>query len=297
MNSERKNNSNQNTQTLGDIIKQKPILLYSILISILLLIIFTFYMIEKLIFVILTLLTFTRIISIPIQILLHILFVRYIVIQIAFAGQNFFISKSIYKNIGKMQSDHILKEIKSLHDLLSIFNDIRGLAISISQLNDIKKQIETIQNLSNYSLDIFSRMKSRFNSLTIDQQLFYNNILSLNESINNGNLSNFINNTINVIRKYGHESLADVPDEEKNKIIAELSNRNLNLQRILMLCHTIMEQIVDYIGDIYPCFNLRRLRNYFYNRLFASVEQLHCELSIYFNFKEKHLIKKDKCKL
>ena len=297
MNSERKNNSNQNTQTLGDIIKQKPILLYSILISILLLIIFTFYMIEKLIFIILTLLTFTRIISIPIQILLHILFVRYIVIQIAFAGQNFFISKSIYKNIGKMQSDHILKEIKSLHDLLSIFNDIRGLAISISQLNDIKKQIETIQNLSNYSLDIFSRMKSRFNSLTIDQQLFYNNILSLNESINNGNLSNFINNIINVIKKYGHESLADVPDEEKNKIIAELSNRNLNLQRILMLCHTIMEQIVDYIGDIYPCFNLRRLRNYFYNRLFASVEQLHCELSIYFNFEEKHLITKDKCKL
>ena len=297
MDTERKSNSNQNNQTLGEIIKKKPILLYSILISILLLIIFTFYMIEKLIFIILTLITFTPIISIPIQILLHILFVRYIVIQIAFAGQNFFISKSIYKNIGKMQSDHILKEIKSLHDLLSIFNDIRGLVISISQLNDIKKQIETIQNLTNYTLDIFSKMKSKFNSLTIDQQLFYNNILSLNESINNRNLSNFINDIINVIRKYGHESLADVPDEEKNKIIAELSNRNLNLQKILMLCHTIMEQIIDYIGDIYPCLNLRRLRNYFYNRLFASVEQLHCELSDYFNFEEKHLITKDKCKL
>ena len=297
MDTERKSNSNQNNQTLGEIIKKRPILLYSILISILLLIIFTFYMIEKLIFIILTLITFTPIISIPIQILLHILFVRYIVIQIAFAGQNFFISKSIYKNIGKMQSDHILKEIKSLHDLLSIFNDIRGLVISISQLNDIKKQIETIQNLTNYTLDIFSRMKNKFNSLTIDQQLFYNNILSLNESINNRNLSNFINDIINVIRKYKHESLADVPDEEKNKIIAELSNRNLNLQKILMLCHTIMEQIIDYIGEIYPCLNIRRLRNYFYNRLFASVEQLHCELSDYFNFEEKHLITKDKCKL
>jgi hypothetical protein len=196
-----------------------------------------------------------------------------------------------------MQSTHILKEIKSLHDLLSIFNDIRGLAISISQLNDIKKQIETIQNLANYTLDIFSRMKSKFNSLTIDQQLFYNNILSLNESINNGNLLNFINDIINVIRKYGHESLADVPDEEKNKIIAQLSNRNLNLQKILMLSHTIMEQIIDYIGDIYPCLSLRKLRNYFYNRLFASVEQLHCELSDYYNFIEKHLITKDKCKL
>ena len=297
MDSERQRNSNQNTQTLGEIIKQKPILLYSILISILLLIIFTFYMIEKLIFVILTLVTFTRIISIPIQILLHILFVRYIVIQIAFAGQNFFISKSIYKNIGKMQSNHILKEIKSLHDLLSIFNDIRGLVISISQLNDIKKELETIQNITNYTLDIFSRMKNKFNSLTIDQQLFYNNILSLNESINNGNLSNFINDIINVIRKYGHESLANVPDEEKNKIIAQLSNSNLNLQRILMLCHTINEQIIDYIGDIYPCLSLRKLRNYFYNRLFASVEQLHCELSDYYNFIEKHLITKDKCKL
>jgi len=297
MESERKKNSNQSEQTLGEIIKKKPILLYSILISIVLFVIFLFYMIEKLIFIILTLITFTRIISIPIQILLHILFVRYIVIQIAFAGQNFFISKSIYKNIGKMQSEHIMKEIKSFHDLLSVFNDIRGLVISISQLNDIKKQIETIQNLINYSLDIFRRMKNKFNSLTIDQQLFYNNILSLNEAINNGNLSNFINNIISVIRKNGHESLADIPDEEKNKIIAQLSNRNLNLQQILVLCHSIMEQIMDFIGDIYPCFNIRKMRNYFYNRLFASVEQLHCELSDYYNFEEKHLITKDNCEL
>ena len=297
MNSERKNNSNQNNQTLGEIINKKPILLYSILISALLLALFTFYMIEKIIFIILTLITFTRILSIPIQILLHLLFVRYVVIQIAFAGQNFFISKSIYKNLGNMQSAHILKEIKFFHDLLSIFNGIRGLIISISQLNDIKKQIEKIQNLSNYILDIFSRMKSKFNSLTIDQQLFYNNILSLNESINNGDLLNFINDIINVIRKYGQESLADVPDEEKNKIIAELSHRNLNLQKILMLCHSLIEQIVDYIGDIYPFFNLRKMRNYFYNRLFASIEQIHCELRDYYNFEEKHLITKDNCKL
>lgn len=134
-------------------------------------------------------------------------------------------------NLGKNQAGPVLKAIKAVHDSLSILNDIRGLIVSIKELSEIKKNIELIQNIINYVLDIFTKMKNKFNSLTIDQQIFYDNICSLNESINNGNLLTFINDTIDTIKKYEQDSLSDIPDEERNKIVSELSGNNLNTQK------------------------------------------------------------------
>ena len=287
---------NQNSSSSKEIYKKNPILFLLILTNLLLLFLLLFYLIEKLIFIILVTITFTKLIAIPIQIILHLLLLRYIIIQIAFAGQNTIVLRSMLLNLGKIQASPIYKNLKSLHDCLSILNDIRGLVASIKELSDIKKQIGVIQTFINYYLDILSRVKNKFN-LTIDQEIFYNNIFSLNDSINNGNLLNFINNTIDVIKKYNKESLSYIPDEEKNIIVSELSGRNLNIQKILMLCHVLMEQIEDYIGDKYICLNKRYIRNYFKNNLFASIEQFHCELSNYYNFEENILITKDKCKI
>jgi hypothetical protein len=58
-----------------------------------------------------------------------------------------------------------------------------------------------------------------------------------------------------------------------------------------------MEILIDFIGENYPWYSCRYIRNFFYNRLFASIEQIHCELSNYYIFEEKTLITKDKCKL
>ena len=289
------NKSNKNNA--NTFYKRNPILFLMLIVTVLLLILFIFFLIEKIIFIILTKITFTKLISLPIQIILHLLLLRYIIIQIAFAGQNTFVLRSMLLNLGKIQAIHIYKKLKSLHDSLSILNDIRGLASSIKELSEIKKQIGIIQTIINYSLDILSRMKNKFNSLTTDQDIFYNNILSLNDSINNGNLLPFLNNTIDIIKKYGKESLSDVPDEDKNKIVSDLSDRNLNIQKILMLCHMLMEQIEDYFGEKYSCLNIRYIRNYFNNKLFASIEQFHCELSNYYNYEENILITKDKCKI
>ena len=263
------NKSNKNNA--NTFYKRNPILFLMLIVTVLLLILFIFFLIEKIIFIILTKITFTKFILLPIQIILHLLLLRYIIIQVAFAGQNTLVLRSMLLNLGKIQATHIYKKLKSLHDSLSILNDIRGLASSIKELSEIKKQIGIIQTIINYSLDILSRMKNKFNSLTTDQDIFYNNILSLNDSINNGNLLSFLNNTIDTIKKYGKESLSDVPDEDKNKIVSDLSDRNLNIQKILMLCHMLMEQIEDYIGEKYSCLNIRYIRNYFNNKLFAKI--------------------------
>ena len=292
-----KNNSIQGNNSSNDNPKTNKVIYYILTITIILIILFIFYLVEKIIFILLTTITFTKLISFPLQVFLHLLLIRYIILQIAFAGQNIFISNSMMKNLGKIQASHIFKVLKELHDSLSILNDIRGLVASNKELSEIKKQIGSLRNIINYISDIFTRMKTKFNILSNDQDIFYNNLVSLNDSINNGNLLSFLNNAIDVLKKYDKYSLADIPDEEKNKIVSELSDRNLNIQQILLLCHMLMEQITDYIGDNYSFCNLRRIRNFFKNKLFSSIEQLHCELSNYYNFEEKFLITKDNCKL
>ena len=169
--------------------------------------------------------------------------------------------------------------------------------MNIKELSEIKKQISNIQTIINYILDIFNRIKNKFNKLSIEQEIFNNTILSLRESINTSNLTNSINNAIDTIKKYDKVSLSDIPEEDKNKIISELSNNNFNIQNILMNCHKLMEQIDDYLGDKLKWSSSKYIRNYFYNKLFASIEQLHCELNNYYNIEEKILITKDKCKL
>ena len=293
MENKQENNQDKSDGTLFKFFKKKVFIFLCIIIFIL----FILYLIEKFVFIILTLLTFTKLISFPLQIILHLLLIRYIVIQIAFVGQNFITLRSVLHSAGRAQASQIKKDLNSLHDVLALLIDIRALALSVKELNDIKKQVNTIKDLNNYFIDIFNRMRNKFHELTIDQDLFYNNISQLNDSINNGNLISFVNNTINTIKKYNKESLADIPDEEKNEILSKISNRNLNVQKMLVLSHNIMEQIDDYIGDKYFCFNMRYIRNYFKNNLFASLEQLHIELNNYYQFEENYFITKDNCKL
>ena len=290
-------NNNQSNSNENSILKKNPKLYLVLLITVALIILFIFYLIEKILFIILTTITFTKLIAFPLQILLHILFIRHIIIQVAFAGQNIVVSSSMLYNLGKNQATPVLKAIKALHDSLSILNDVRGLIVSVKELTEMKKNIGVIQSIINYVLDTFSKMKSKFNTLSLEQQMLYDNICRLNETIINGNVISFVNNTIDTIKKYNQESLADIPEQEREKIVSELSGKNVNTQQILAICHTLMEILIDFIGENYPWYSCRYIRNFFYNRLFASIEQIHCELSNYYIFEEKTLITKDKCKL
>ncbi len=289
------NDSNQNSQTLKDFMNKNPLFSLFLLACLILMILLFLYLIEKIIFIILTLITFTPLISFPLLVVLHLLLIRYIVIQVAFTGQNMFASRAIQYNIGRMQANQILKILQSFHDLLSLFNDIRGLVITLKQLNDLKRQITIIQRSISYFIDVFNKMKNKFHELTIEQQLFYNNILLFNTSINNENFISFINNTIDAINKHDTQFLSDLPEEEKNKITAECFNRKVEIQNLLMLSHGIMDQVIDYIGD--NSLSRRNIRNYFKNKLFGSIEQFQVELSNYYNYEEKKLITTDNCQL
>ena len=129
--------------------------------------------------------------------------IRYIILEIAFSGQNLLISRSIFYNYGKVYASHIYNTLVSLRESLSVFNDVRSLVISLKELNTIKRQIDSINYMINHCLDILNKIKNKFHQLTIDQQLFFNNLNYLKESINSGNLIKFIDETIEIIEKNG----------------------------------------------------------------------------------------------
>ena len=301
MENHNQSNSNESTEngSLNEYSKKHPIIYLILLITIILIILFIICFIEKIIFIILTTITFTKLLSFPLQILLHILFIRYIIIQVAFAGQNIAISNSMLYNIGKTQVKPLYKALINLHDSMSILKNFGQFKINLKELSEMKKNIEIIQVLINEALIIFRKMNDKFNNFSQEQQILYDNMSSLNEIINNGfnngNILLLINNISDVIKKNNKESLSEVPDEEKDEIISQLSNNTQNIQKILAICHTLMDIITDFIGDKYKWYSRRYIRNFFVNRLFGSIEQLHCELSNIYNLEEKTLITKDKC--
>ena len=295
-NSERENSHS----FLSHILKSEDKLFLIIILTLIIIFLLILYLIEKIIFIILTFITFTSIISFPLQVLLHLLLIRYIILEIAFSGQNLFISRTIFYNYGKVYASHIYNALVSLRESLSVFNDVRSLVISLKELNSIKRQIDSINFMINNCLDILNKIKNKFHQLTIDQQLFFNNLNYLKESINSGNLVKFIDETIEVIEKDGKNSLADIPDEERDSIVSKISHQdsnNLNIQKILVLIRILIDQLNDYLGEHYSCFSKRYIRNYLNNKLFASIEQFQIELIDKFCIEEHQLITKDKCQI
>ena len=207
--------------------KKEDKLLLIIIITIILIIILLLYLIEKIIFIILTKLTFTPLISFPLQIFLHLLLIRYLILEIAFSGQNKFISRSIFYNLGKMQACHLFDTFNLFLTVLLTFKvKAKDLIINLSDLYSLKRQLNAVNFLLNYHLDIFRKMKNKFNLLSIDQQLFFNNINYLKDAFNKGNFGNFINETIQTFETSGKKSLIELSDDEKDNIESKISVSN-----------------------------------------------------------------------
>jgi len=297
----RNNSENENQHSFLSRFKNQDKLLLIIIITIILIIILLFYLIEKIIFIILTKITFTSLISFPLQIFLHLLLIRYIIIQIAFSGQNNLISRSIFYGFGKMQACHVHDTLRPLlTSLLSFQQKIKDLYISLNELNSLKRYLNSVNYLIDIYLDIFNKMKNKFNQLTLDQQIFYNNLNYLKDAINKDNLGNFIDDSIRVIETNGKNSIIELPEEILNNIKSTISEQNSNIfntDKIMEILLSMIKQVEDYIGENYHCFTRRYIRNYLHNKLFGSLEQFQVELNDKFNIREYQLITKDKCQI
>ena len=276
----------------------KDILYNCLFVIIIVIIILIILLVEQLIYTILLKIFFTRIVSIPAQILLHILFLRYLILEIIFAFNNSVLSRQFIYDYGLNIANNMYKSFSSFHDSLSLLNNNTKLfSLDLDNITEIKNQIEMMQRIIKKQIDLFTKIKNRFNSLTNDQQIYYNNLNKLNDLIEEGHLMGFFNLIINKLQNCNRSSINNCQVEIKNEISTELFKNYKNFQNLLFFCHSILEQIMDYRGDEYNSSGFRKVRNYFNNNLFASIEQFQCELDNFFKYEIKNFLTKDKCKI
>ena len=236
-----KNTENENKRKNPYLMKD--ILDNCLFVIIIVLIVLIILLVEKLIYTILLKIFFTRFISIPTQILLHILYLRYLILEIIFAFNNNILSRQFIYDYGLNIANNIYKSFSSFHDSLSLLNNNTKLfSIDLDNIIEIKSQIEMMQRIIKKEIDLFTKIKNRFNSLTNDQQIYYNNLNNLNDSIEEGHLLNIINLIINNLKNCNRSSINNCKVEIK--ISAELFKNYRNFQNLLFFCHSILEQII-----------------------------------------------------
>ena len=269
--------------------------LYAIDILKKILIIIFIYYIEKLLYMILTYILYFSFLSISFQIFLHLLLLRYLVLKVAFAGLSFFISRNIQYKRGIMQASYILKELDILKSSFSLLFDESKPIEEIKYFNILQRNLKSSILIIKKFWQVFHKMKEKFNSLTSDQNIFYNNISNLKILLEKSKILNFLND---VIKKLKEEKVSDIKNisiKERDEIIERKNSikkiMNSNTNNII---NNLITQLTDYIGEDYSSYSFRYIRNYFFNFLFASLHQFDVELDSHFIFEQKSLITKDR---
>ena len=258
------------------------------------LIIILIYYIEKLLYMILTFILYFSFLSISFQIFLHLLLLRYLVLKVAFAGLSFFISRNIQYKRGIIQASYILKELNILKSSFSLLFDESKPVEEIKYFNILQRNMKSSILIINKFWQVFHKMKEKFNSLTYDQNIFYNNISNLKISLEKSKILNFLNDVIKKLKEENASDIKNISTKERDEII----ERKNSIKKILdantnNIINNLITQLIDYIGEDYYLYSPRYIRNYFFNFLFASIQQFDVELDSYFIFEQKNLITKD----
>ena len=253
------------------------------------------YIIEKLIYSIILLFLFFPFLAIIFQIILHLLLLRYLILKVAFAGLSFFISRNIQYNRGKLEASYIYKELIILKSSLDLFLDEFKPVEELKNFYTLHKNIKNSVLIINHFWKIFNKMKERFNELTYDQNIFYENINNLKKLLEKSEILNFLNYIIIKMREEKIININNISKKEKDKITERKNtiknNIKINANNII---NFLINQLIDYIGENYKFYSPRYIRNYFSNLLFASLNQFDVELDSYYIFEKKNLVTKDR---
>ena len=263
-------------------------------ISIYLLILIIAYIIEYLLYKLLLQILKFLLLSIIFQIILHLLFLRYLVLKVAFAGLSFFITRNIQYKRGKMQASYLYRELLILKSSFALLFDELKPIEEIKYFYTLQRNIKSSFIVIKHFYDIFHKMKEKFNELTIDQNNFYEYISKLKNLLEKAEILKFLNDIIIKLREDKITNINHLAKEKKNKIL----ERKNNIQKILEInsnnyTNYLISQLEDYIGEKYPVYSMRYIRNYFSNLLFASLNQFDIELHSYYIYEQKSLLTKD----
>ena len=260
---------------------------------IILIIIIIIYFIEKLIFFILNLIFQFWFISVLIQIILHLCLLRYIVLKIAFAGLSFIFSRTLSIKIGTRQAIYYFNLLGALQSAIDIIFNKEKPVKELNHLITIQRNVKNANIIIKKLYKVFTKMKIKFNNLTYDQAIFYQNLTHLYNSFEQSELLTLLNNIIKKIREEKIYSIEQLSADEKEKFNNEKKETERYIDMMNDSLNLIANQIRDFIGEDYCIFSPRYIRNFFRNYLFASLQQFQVELEDYFIYEEKKLRTKD----
>ena len=265
----------------------KKILIYTIVLIII-------YYTEKLLYKILSYILYFSFLSILFQIILHLLLLRYLVLKVAFAGLSFFISRNIQYKRGIMQASYILKELDILKSSFSLLFDESKPVEEIKHFNIIQRNVKNSIFIIKKYWQIFHKMKEKFNSLTLDQNIFYENILNLKTLLDESKLLKFLNDVITKLKEEKVYEINSLNKKERDEIIERRNSiKKIIETNVNNIIDNLVTQLNDYIGEKYSVCSTRYIRNYFKNLLFASLQQFDVGLDSFFHFEQKILFTKD----
>ena len=251
------------------------------------------YFLEKLIFNIINLLFYFWFISIIIQIIIHLYILRYLVLALEFPGLYFIPRRILEFKYGKKEAIYLYNELETLKSSFDlIFSDKKPVE-ELKHLSSIYRNVKTANEIIKTFYRDFTKMKTKFNILTIDQDIFYQNITNLYNSFEQSEYTKLLNNITRILRIEKKYHIKDLSIASKEKINNEKKETEKYIENIKYFIDLIINQIKDYLGLEYYFFYPRYIRNFFKNELFGSLFEVHIELEGIFKFEEKKLKTKD----
>ena len=162
-------------------IKKYP-LYYLLKFFIILIVIIIVLLIEKLLYFIISLVFYYWFISVQIQIILHLWLLRYLVLKMSFAGLSFIVKRVLSYKKGIRVATYLYNELETLRSGLDLIFNKEKPVQELKHLITIQRNIKTAYTVMKCFYKIFTKMKVKFNNLTFDQNIFYENLTKLYNS-------------------------------------------------------------------------------------------------------------------
>ena len=220
--------------------------------------------------------------AILLVIFLHYLFLRMIILSIAFPGSSKLIKLQTQYALGKKQAEIILDSLEDLFNSIESFkktSDINDVLLLIN----IKKSIRNSMDYVNYFVETFQKMKSQYNNLNETQNQFYLALIMLKDDIKESKILQYITSEIARSKANSLISEEEIQIDQTNQIFNKIQLNIKNIKEILK----------EYIGSEKKWYQFAYIRNMFKNILFGTIEQFQVELPNYFFFEEKSFLTSD----
>ena len=268
----------------GDGFKISKLKCFLIIISSIIILTIIYY-IEKTLYYLITLLVFYWPISIIIIIGIHLLTLRYIVYQILFIGQIFFVDRHNKYLAGVKQALIFEKSLSMMLRSLLTLSDNK-IEKTYTKLIRIDIDIETCMENVNHFIDIFTKMKNEFNNLSNNQDIFYNYLNTLKNEMDSIKLLEKLSNEIQKKGEQPIDTVVILPND-----ILNIFENNFN--SIYNTIKDLIDILTTFMNYEVPWYSFKAYKTFFTNDLLGSINQWQMEISKIYNLESKKLKTKD----